>query len=127
MESCKLTYKELLELVDRELQKAGHRDKELSNFDETPNVPGGFLFNFPAYRNSANLSSEVAHLVEETAEFNSAVYEYMSDEDIICELMDVIHTAETIMRIVGNRNLVDNCKSLVIEKNRRRGYYVSQD
>lgn len=112
----RMTYNDLLEFIDNELCKV----------DTTPNVPGAFMFNFPPYLVKTELESEIAHLIEEVAEFNSAVFEGMSDEDIICELMDVIHQCETIIRVAGKRKLADRCKSLVIQKNKCRGYYEPQ-
>lgn len=52
--------------------------------------------------------------------------EEMSDSDRTAygmELMDVIHAAETALRMEFDDNEVDGLREAVEEKNRRRGYY----
>lgn len=39
------------------------------------------------------------------------------------ELMDVIHTCETALRIEFEDGEIDGLQSAVVEKNRKRGYY----
>lgn len=52
--------------------------------------------------------------------------EMMSEADRTAygmELMDVIHAAETALRMEFSNGEVDNLRNAVIEKNRKRGYY----
>lgn len=39
------------------------------------------------------------------------------------ELMDVIHTCETALRIEFEDGEIDGLQSAIVEKNRKRGYY----
>lgn len=55
--------------------------------------------------------------------------EEMSDSDRTAygmELMDVIHAAETALRMGFSDEQVDRLRELVIEKNATRGYYDSE-
>ena len=93
-------------------------------YDKTDNLSNlRFYYNFPAYAKQTNLAAEFAHLVEEAAEANSAFNERMGVEDVVVEVMDVIHQCETILRMMDGKRFNHDCKRLVIAKNKYRGYY----
>lgn len=69
----------------------------------------------------ARLSRQLAHVMSEVNESYDALEDGESSERIAEELMDVIHAAETALRMLGVD--VDKAWRGVIEKNSKRGYY----
>lgn len=68
-------------------------------------------------------SEQLDKLEEEMTEAREA---YFSSEHEIAygiELMDIIHTAETALRINFNENEIEDLYGLTFEKNKKRGYY----
>jgi phosphoribosyl-ATP pyrophosphohydrolase len=83
------------------------------------------LFIFPSTKFVKNcLCDQVTHIVSETMEVQLA-YEEPDHQHLAEELCDLIHSAETALRILADRYEIDvlTAQSAVIEKNRQRGYY----
>jgi hypothetical protein len=83
------------------------------------------MFIFPATRYVSNcLHEQIQHIESEVKEVQAAYME-PGIEYLAEELCDVIHSAETALRILADRygvNVLD-IQALVIAKNRARGYY----
>lgn len=83
------------------------------------------FYRFPAMAklNEWDNSKQIEKIDEEVEEVREAYYG--SDNEIAygVELMDVIHAAETALRMTFNDNEVAHLHELAIEKNRKRGYY----
>lgn len=83
-----------------------------------------FTYNFPPCKAERDLTRQCKHLVMEAKE---ALAEAKRGNIIDCrlELMDVIHCAETALRMIENED--EHCnteaKATVILKNKKRGYY----
>lgn len=103
------------------------------------------FYRFPAMAMMGDRTNEQqsSKLLEECAEAEKALFVYeavaldeietghvdcISDSQVArtaygMELMDVIHAAETALRMEFNDAEVDDLRDAVEEKNRRRGYY----
>lgn len=83
------------------------------------------FYRFPAMKGVDNLTPEdqVEHVLSEANEVVEAVKLKTYYEPML-ELMDVIHSAETMLRTYGCTDTeLTLLSNLVIEKNRKRGYY----
>lgn len=101
------------------------------------------FYRFPAIAASDGFSrlDQFGKLIEEVSEVEAArnvldlAYDFCDDRDEIemyrtaygMELMDVIHAAETALRMEFSENEVDNLKIATIVKNIKRGYYEWDD
>lgn len=98
----------------------------------------GFTYNFPRCTCDAPyLLNQAAKIAEEAREVACAARFYKAhDEDsfdareqarlvneIAMETMDVIHAAETMLRMLDGLVDVDGLREEVVRKNRQRGYY----
>lgn len=97
------------------------------------------FYRFPAIAASDGFSrlDQFGKLIEEVSEVEAArnaidlAYDFCDDRDEIemyrtaygMELMDVIHAAETALRMEFNDAEVDVLRDAVEDKNRKRGYY----
>lgn len=97
------------------------------------------FYRFPSLAVSDGFSrlDQFGKLIEEVSEVEAArnvidlAYDFCDDRDEIemyrtaygMELMDVIHAAETALRMEFTDAEVDGLSEAVEEKNRRRGYY----
>lgn len=67
---------------------------------------------------------QLGRVRSEVIEVIDAKCNHESDERVAEELMDVIHAAETALRLLPfNENELDAIKRGVIEKNKARNYY----
>lgn len=85
-------------------------------------------FNFPAtkFAQTTGLYGQLVHLGSEIKEVERAFYNDPMIERVAEELMDVIHSAETALRIICRTNADVNLHKLrlkVEKKNLERGYY----
>ena len=84
-----------------------------------------FIFNFPVvkYANRNTFAEQMQHLISEIAEVATAP----GVPETAVELLDVIHSAETALRILVSSSGVpidlDDLRDHVIAKNRARDYY----
>lgn len=83
-----------------------------------------YYFNFPPYAKETTVEEEELHLVGEVAEVMNETF----PRSKIIETLDVVHTAETLLRAIIKQNSVDkrvldDCYDFVVKKNRERGYY----
>ena len=83
-------------------------------------------FNFPKTRfvDEANWCKQIEHLKSEIAELELA----NNPEEQAEEVIDVFHSAETLVRLYINHGpylpkQIEEIKKKVIQKNRERGYY----
>lgn len=98
----------------------------------------GFAYNFPRCScASPHLINQAAKIIEEAREVAFAVRIYKAHDqdafdvreqarlvnDIAMETMDVIHAAETMLRMLDGLVDVDGLRDEVVKKNRQRGYY----
>lgn len=93
------------------------------------------FYRFPAMANIGDLTTEgqAVKILEEADEAKSAQAFWFygngsgdEDADRIAygmELMDVIHAAETALRMEFDDSEVDGLRDAVEDKNRKRGYY----
>ncbi len=96
------------------------------------------FYRFPAMAKlgERTLEQQMAKVREEVAEAEEAcglvarVSPYTAPEDVLVriigfgmELMDVIHAAETALRMSFTPDEVKEFREAVIERNRKRGYY----
>ncbi len=86
------------------------------------------FYRFPAMAglNEWDNAQQVEKIEEEAEEAEEAKEAYYGSDNEIpygVELMDVIHAAETALRMNFNDSEVSHLHELVIEKNRKRGYY----
>lgn len=78
----------------------------------------------PIAEPSLKLYSQINHVRMEASEAEHAEFYNEGDERIAEELMDVIHAAETALRLLPFDELeLDRIKRGVVEKNNTRGYY----
>ena len=73
-----------------------------------------------------SLNQQIKHIQSELDEVEEGYYHPpVSFEAVAMELWDVIHSAETGLRILAEKNNVNvlALRDAVIEKNRARGYY----
>lgn len=124
----------------RSLYYQGFSDGGLEDDSAEPtvDVESGF-YRFPAIAASDGFSrlDQFGKLIEEVSEVEAArnvidlAYNFCDDRDEIemyrtaygMELMDVIHAAETALRMEFSDAEVDGLREAVEEKNRKRGYY----
>lgn len=80
-----------------------------------------WAYSFPAIAGPPDLADQIQHVRSEVNEACAAYYWGEGEERLAEELMDVIHAAETALRMLD----VDmgEVKRDVIEKNYARGYY----
>lgn len=92
-------------------------------------MESGFTFNFPAWQAKGEVAfkDQVSKIQEETIEVSIAE----TDGDVFLmamELMDVIHCAETGLRMLGVEKLTLDVARLAVErKNAERGYYKKEN
>lgn len=92
-------------------------------------LESGFTFNFPAWqpKGEVALEDQIKKIQEETIEVRIADM----DGDVFLtamELMDVIHCAETGLRMLGVEKLTLDAARLAVErKNAERGYYKKEN
>lgn len=129
----------------RSLYYQGFSDGGLEDDSAEPtvDVESGF-YRFPAISVPGGLTNEdqTEKLWEETTEAFNALRDWTWDCDAEkpidepreedrtaygMELMDVIHAAETALRMEFSENEVDNLKIATIVKNIKRGYYEWDD
>lgn len=83
-----------------------------------------FSFQFPKISNPNGLTSQLVKIETEADEAVDAYAACEGDLRVAEELMDVIHAAETALRMLGFQPFVLNAvKAGVIAKNENRGYY----
>lgn len=70
---------------------------------------------------------QITKIGQELDEAREACFGSSGDADYGVELMDVIHAAETALRMVFNEAEVELLRQLCIEKNRKRGYYGEEE
>ena len=81
----------------------------------------GFAYNFPRYTCAAPyMLNQAAKIAEEAREVVCAA---RLVNEIAMETMDVIHAAETMLRMLDGLVDVDALREEVVRKNRQRGYY----
>ena len=82
-------------------------------------------FNFPlCTKHEKTVSEQLEHLQSEVIETMHAWYTGESVYDVGTELLDVIHAAETTLRMLNFTNYeLNDLKDRVIQKNAERGYY----
>lgn len=83
------------------------------------------FYRFPAMAELSEWDNaqQIEQIDEEVEEARRAYYESGNEIPYGVELMDVIHAAETALRMTFNDSEVSHLHDLVIEKNRKRGYY----
>lgn len=83
------------------------------------------FYRFPAMAglNEWDDAQQVEKIAEEVEEARKAYYGSDSEIPYGVELMDVIHAAETALRMNFNDDEVSHLYGLAVEKNRKRGYY----
>ena len=83
------------------------------------------FYRFPAMAklNEWGNAQQVEKIEEEAEEAKEAYYGSDNEIPYGVELMDVIHAAETALRMNFNDDEVSHLHELAIEKNRKRGYY----
>lgn len=134
-----VTVKALRSLYYQGFSDGGWED---DSAEPTVDVESGF-YRFPAIAASDGFSrlDQFGKLIEEVSEVESArrtlslADDFCDDRDEIemyrtaygMELMDVIHAAETALRMEFSENEVDNLKIATIVKNIKRGYYEWDD
>ena len=83
-----------------------------------------FEYQFPAIAEPEELPKQLQHVKSEVDEVIEAYYEERSPWTLATELMDVIHAAETALRLLGmHESMLNGVKTNVIVKNENRGYY----
>lgn len=83
------------------------------------------FYRFPEISGATHYTpqDQVAHVLSEAKEVEAAV-DLETYYEPMLELMDVIHSAETMLRIYGCTDTeLELLRDLTIEKNRKRGYY----
>lgn len=83
------------------------------------------FYRFPAMvgLNEWDNAQQIEKIDEEANEAQRVYYESDNEISYGVELMDIIHAAETALRMNFNDSEVSHLHELVIEKNRKRGYY----
>lgn len=83
-----------------------------------------WTWQFPPIAEQPKIYQQLAHVRAEAREAEKAEFYNEGNERIAEELMDVIHAAETALRLLPFDELeLDRIKRGVVEKNDRRGYY----
>ena len=83
-----------------------------------------FTYQFPKISNSSGITSQLVKIETEADEAVDAYAACEGDLRVAEELMDVIHSAETALRMLDMSPFVLNAvKAGVISKNEERGYY----
>lgn len=83
-----------------------------------------WTWQFPPIAEPPNLILQIGRVRGEAMEVVKAKLDHEGDERIAEELMDVIHAAETALRLLPFNELeLDRVKRYVIAKNDKRGYY----
>jgi len=83
-------------------------------------------WNFPEtiFTKNNSLKQQISHLESEIIEVKNAYLSEGFSSHMVEELWDVIHSAETALRILGTDKIdIFYIKDKVIEKNKERGYY----
>ena len=81
-------------------------------------------YQFPAIAEPEELPKQLQHVKAEAQEAIDAYAEELSPWTLATELMDVIHAAETALRLLGmHESMLNGVKTNVIVKNKSRGYY----
>lgn len=79
---------------------------------------------FPPIAEPPSLIMQIGHVRSEAMEVVKAKLDHEDNQRIAEELMDVIHAAETALRLLPFDELeLDRIKRGVVEKNDARGYY----
>lgn len=83
------------------------------------------FYRFPAMAklNEWDNVDQITKIEEEVEEARNAYFAMDNEITYGVELMDVIHSAETALRMNFNDEEVAHLHELAIEKNRKRGYY----
>lgn len=83
------------------------------------------FYRFPAMAKLSEWdnSDQIIKIEEETDEVSRAYHGNEGNIPYGVELMDVIHAAETALRMEFTDEEVEHLHALTIEKNRKRGYY----
>lgn len=102
-----------------QLDAANHRNRLLEQ-EEKPR-----FYRFPAMAELGEWDNaeQIEKIGEEVEEARSAYFATDNEVAYGVELMDVIHSAETALRMNFTDDEVGNLHSLAISKNRKRGYY----
>ena len=87
-----------------------------------------FQYQFPAIAEPEELPKQLQHVKEEAYEAIEAYLNEESEWTLATELMDVIHAAETALRLLGmHESMLNGVKTNVIVKNENRGYYGGRE
>lgn len=83
------------------------------------------FYRFPAMEKLAEWDTmeQIAKIDEEVTEAREAYFAVDNEIPYGVELMDIIHSCETALRMRFTESEVDSLYALAIEKNRKRGYY----
>lgn len=82
---------------------------------------------FPPIKKTDSLILQIGHLRSEVNEVVNAKLNRESNERLAEELMDVIHSAETTLRMLPfTDEALDGIKRRIVSKNEARGYYESE-
>lgn len=86
------------------------------------------FYRFPAMEklDEWDNADQIMKIDEEVAEAKKAYFDNDSAIPYGVELMDVIHAAETALRMNFNDSEIESLHKLTIEKNRKRGYYADE-
>lgn len=87
------------------------------------------FYRFPAMAKLSEWDNadQLDKIREEMEEAQKAYFDNNNEIPYGVELMDVIHAAETALRMNFNDDEVVHLHELAIEKNRKRGYYSEAD
>ena len=89
-----------------------------------------FSYRFPAIvlPEGTTLSDQADYIIGEAQELKDAAMVTETHYEVDVEAMDVIHAAETFLRMRGHSDdALNHLAQLVIEKNQRRGYYEGSE
>ena len=88
------------------------------------------VYRFPRTRfvDENGLAGQLLHIESEVAEFRAEVFSNPDPFVVAIELADIIHSAETAMRILEEKHGIcqKEVLAVVIFKNRERGYYETK-
>lgn len=87
------------------------------------------FYRFPAMEKLSEWDNadQIEKIEEEANEAHRAYYDCDTEIAYGVELMDVIHAAETALRMNFNDSEIESLRNLAIEKNRKRGYYGEEE
>ena len=88
------------------------------------------FYRFPKYQNADYMftKEEIRHLVEEVKEtYDEWNKKHFNRVNFGMEIMDVIHVAETLLRMHFSDPEIEEIHRKVLEKNNKRGYYEEED